>query len=394
MVSQVACAVVGGGPAGAVLALLLARKGVQVALLEEHHDFNRDFRGDTIHPSVLEIMDELGLADRLLQLPHAKISGVGEPINISFKRLKTRFPYIMMLPQADFLDFIVGEAQKYPSFHLLMGARVEGLIEEQGLVRGVRFRQDGAQHELRAALTIGADGRFSKVRRLAGFEPIKTSPPMDVLWFRLPRRPEDGDEMFAGIKQGHMFVALKRPADWQVAYLIAKGSYKEVRAAGIEAFQRSVADLAPRFADRVHLIQDWNQMALLSVESSRLPRWHRPGLLLIGDAAHTMSPVGGVGINYAIQDAVVTANIVAAPLLHGTLTEQHLHAVQRRREWPTRIVQWGQALIQKLVVSRALTSSDALEPPPAVRLLLHLPVLRDIPPRLVGLGVWPVHVEG
>ena len=393
MVAQVGCAIVGGGPAGAVLALLLARKGVQVALLEEHHDFNRDFRGDTIHPSVLEIMDELGLAERLLQLPHTKIRGVSAPVNISFKRLKTRFPYIMMLPQADFLDFIVDEAKKYLSFHLLIGARVEGLIEEDGVVRGVRYRQDDEQRELRATLTVAADGRFSKVRKLLGWEPIKTSPPMDVLWFRLPRRPEDGDEVFGAIKHGHMFIALKRPNDWQIAYLIAKGSYKEVRAAGIEAFRRAVADLAPRFADRISVVQDWKQMALLSVESSRLPRWYKPGLLLIGDAAHTMSPVGGVGINYAIQDAVVTANIVTAPLLRGTLSERHLRAVQRRREWPTRIVQWGQALVQKQVITRALASSEELRPPLIMRLLLRMPFIRDVPPRLVGLGIWPVHVR-
>jgi 2-polyprenyl-6-methoxyphenol hydroxylase-like FAD-dependent oxidoreductase len=394
VVTHVDCAIVGGGPAGAVLALLLARKGVQVALLEEHRDFNRDFRGDTIHPSVLEIMDELGLADRLLQLPHAKVSGISEPINVSFKRLKTRFPYIMILPQADFLDFVVGEARKYPSFHLFMGARVEGLIEEDGAVRGMRFRQDDEQHELHATLTVAADGRFSKVRKLLGWEPIKTSPPMDVRWFRLPRRAEDGDMAFAAIRHGHMFVALKRPDDWQIAFVIAKGSYKEVRAAGIEAFRRVVADLAPRFADRITRLEDWNQMALLSVESNRLPRWHKPGLLLIGDAAHTMSPVGGVGINYAIQDAVVTANSVTAPLLHGTLTEQDLAAVQRRREWPTRIIQWLQTLAQKQVIARALASSEEVRPPLIMRLLLNTPYIRDIPPRLVGLGVWPVHVRG
>ena len=399
-VRQTTCCIAGGGPAGAVLALLLARQGIPVMLLEAHADFDRDFRGDTIHPSAMELMDELGLSDRLLQLRHTKIRTMSlpseaGPIQVAdFGRLKTRHPYIVMLPQVHFLEFIVAEAQRYPHFQLVMGANVQQLVEEDGAVRGVRYQGRDGWHEVRALLTVGADGRFSRVRRLAGMEPIKTSPPMDVLWFRLPRKPDDPAGAFGGFGSGHGVVLLDRSEEWQIAYLIPKDSYQEIHAAGITELRRSLAAIVPMLADRVDHLVDWKQVALLSVESSRVRRWYRPGLLLIGDAAHVMSPVGGVGINYAIQDAVAAANVLCRPLKAGRLELRDLAAVQRRREWPTRIIQTFQTLIQRRLIGDVLLkSSGPVTPPSSLRLLLGLPVLRDLVPRLIAFGVWPVHVK-
>ncbi len=398
-VQQTRCCIVGGGPAGAVLALLLARNDVPVILLEAHRDFDRDFRGDTIHPAVMEIMEELGLAERLLQLPHTEIHSVtvqtaqGPIKPVDFHRLKTKFPYITMLPQVDFLKFITAEAQHCPSFQLIMGARVEELIEGDGIVRGVRYQSADGWHEVRALLTVAADGRFSRIRRLAGCEPITTSPPMDVLWYRLPRRPNDPEEAIGRFKEGRMQILLNRFDCWQAAYIIPKGSYQKLRAAGLEALRRSIADMVPEFADRVAHLQDWNQIALLSVASDRLPRWYKSGLLLIGDAAHVMSPIGGVGINTAIQDAVVTANVLSGPLKRGRLRLRHLRAVQRQREWPTRIMQWLQAQAQRRIVVNALNPNTTRNVPQILRNLVRIPILRNVPAWIMGYGIWPVHVK-
>ena len=397
--SETKCCVVGGGPAGVVLALLLARKGVRVTLLEAHEDFDRDFRGDTLHPSVLELMDELGLAERLHELPHTKIhtgtimTPEGSTMLADFRRLRTRFPYIMMLPQKDFLAFVVAEAKKYPSFEIVMGALVDELIEEGGAVRGVRYERDDVRHEVRADVTVGADGRGSRVRHLGGFEMRKTSPPMDVLWFRVQRRPEDPSGGVAYFGEGRGLVMLDRGTQWQVASLIAKGSLARVRASGLEEFRRGLASAVPQFADRFETLTSWKQIAVLSVESSRVKRWHKPGLLLIGDAAHVMSPVGGVGINYAIQDAVVAANVLTRPLLEGTLKEGDLREVQRRREWPTRLIQTLQTQIQKRLIASALKPGQTFSVPLALRLLLRVPLIRNLPARIVGIGFKRVHVE-
>jgi 2-polyprenyl-6-methoxyphenol hydroxylase-like FAD-dependent oxidoreductase len=396
---RTSCCIVGGGPAGAVLALLLARQGAAVHLLEAHEDFDRDFRGDTLHPSVLELMDELGLAERLHQFRHTKIhtgtvmTGDGPTTLADFRRLRTRFPYIMMLPQKEFLAFIVAEAKRYPDFQLTMGARVEELIEEGGVVRGVRYEQQDGWHEVRAALTVAADGRGSRVRHLGGFEQVKTSPPMDVLWFRVPRRVDDPEGSIAYFNAGQGIVMHDRGDEWQCAYLIAKGSFGRLRAEGVGELRRRVAGAVGQLAERFEGLKEWKQVSMLSVESSRVKTWHKPGLLLIGDAAHVMSPVGGVGINYAIQDAVVAANVLVEPLRAGRVIEKDLREVQRQREWPTRLIQFIQARLQKQIIAAALNPERAFKVPLPLRLLLRIPVLRDLPARVIGLGVRRVHVK-
>ncbi len=400
--SETTCCIVGGGPAGAILALLLARRGIRVALLEMHKDFDREFRGDTVHPSTMEILDQIALADRALGLRHGKIiapviqtaNGPFSPIDL--RRLKTKYPYILMVPQTLLLQMLTEEAGRYRNFRLEMGANVTELVSENGSVRGVRYEAEDGTHEVRALLTVGADGRFSRVRRLAGIEPIGTSPPMDVLWFRLPRLPEDPDApggAFGGIGMGHLVIGLDRGDNWQAGYIILKGSYQEVRAEGIEGFRRHIVDIVPQLAKHVQSLADWHQISLLSVESSRCPYWCQPGLLLIGDAAHVMSPIGGVGINYAIQDAVVAANLLTKPLLAGRVTLNDLQEVQRKREWPTRIIQFFQTEAQKRVVAAALRSQQMIRIPWLVRAFFRIPYLRDLPARLIAFGPVRVRVE-
>lgn len=396
------CCIVGGGPAGAMLALLLARRGVPVTLLEMHRDFDRDFRGDTVHPSILEVLDQIGLAEKLLQIPHSKITGPTlqfangpfRPFNLG--RLKTRFPYIAMIPQVRFLEFITREAAKYPEFKLVMRAQVQHLVEENGAVVGVRYLgDDGAEHELRAQLTVGTDGRFSVVRRLAGLEPIKTAPPMDVLWFRLPKlpgEPEVTGGAFGGIGGGRIFIVLERNDHWQAGLVFPKGQYQALRGQGVEAIRKSLAETEPRFAKHTESLTDWQQFTLLSVESSRCPLWHKPGVLVIGDAAHVMSPVGGVGINYAVQDAVVAANVLAGPLKSGTVSEAQLAEVQHQRDWPTRVIQRMQKTMQDRLMVRALQSTRPATVPWQFKLFFKIPFLRDFPAKLIAFGPRRVRV--
>jgi 2-polyprenyl-6-methoxyphenol hydroxylase-like FAD-dependent oxidoreductase len=393
------CLVIGCGPAGAMLGLMLAREGVDVLVLEKHADFLRDFRGDTLHPSTMEIMDELGLAEGLLDLEHTKAPRLearlpGGTVTIAdFGRLKTRYPFITFMPQWDFLDYLTGEAKRYPNFRLEMNAEAKALILEDGIVCGVRYETPEGPREARALLTVAADGRSSPFREQAGLKIVRTSPPIDVLWFRLSRHDGDPEDTFGYAGGGRFMVVINRGEYWQIAYAIRKGEYQSVCEAGLVAFRRSVGDTIPDFADRTGELQDWDAVKLLSVQADRLRRWHRPGLLCIGDAAHAMSPVGGVGINLAIADAVAAANILARPLRKGRVRTRDLAAVQLRRELPTRAVQAIQSVAQRRVVSSFLGPEGAPSLPAPARALLNLRPVRDLPARIIAFGIWPEHVK-
>jgi 2-polyprenyl-6-methoxyphenol hydroxylase-like FAD-dependent oxidoreductase len=394
-----ACCVVGAGPGGVVLALLLARAGVKVTLLEAHGDFERDFRGDTIHPATLEVLAQIDLAERLHDLPHVKaesfrfVSPVAIDTPAVFNRLPTPFPYIMIMPQARFLEFLVEEAKRYPHFELVLGAHVDRLIDEDGVVRGVGYRAGDARGEVRAALTVAADGRFSRIRKLAGLESISTSGAMEILWFRLPRRPDDvHDEAAIEVGLRQIIAVLGRPHEWQLGYVGPPGRYREVKAAGFDAFRQSIAEMLPWLADRVDSLRGWDDVNLLSVEGTRLPQWHRPGLLLIGDAAHVMLPVGGVGINCAIADAVEAANVLSEPLRSGSVEPNHLAEIQRRREGVTKFIQGFQARIREAMVA-AFESGRLFRLPLPLRAVLRIPGLRNLPARMTAFGVRRVRVE-
>ncbi|MDQ6718302.1 MAG: FAD-dependent oxidoreductase [Gemmatimonadota bacterium] len=382
-----------------MLGLLLARAGVRVVVLEKHGDFLRDFRGDTIHPSILEILDQLGLAERFLALPHSEISDVAgttadnDGLSFTFRRLKTKFPFIAFVPQWDFLRFITGEARKYASFSLMMNTEVTGLLFQDGIVRGVRCRTADGEREMRAALTIGTDGRTSNTRESARLPIIATSPLMDVLWFRVSKKPDEPDVLGARLGVGQLAVLIDRREYWQVAYLIPKGEGEKVRARGLSDFRAQVSRLLPEMADRVSEIQRWDQVKLLTVKSDRLAEWHRPGYLAIGDAAHAMSPIGGIGINIAIHDAVATANILWEPLRRGTTTSADLASVQWERETPVRIVQAMQTLIQNRLIGRFLTATTLPRIPAFFRVLSRTPILRDIPARFIAFGIGRPHVQ-
>jgi 2-polyprenyl-6-methoxyphenol hydroxylase-like FAD-dependent oxidoreductase len=393
------CCIVGGGPAGIVLGFLLARMGVDVCVLEKHADFLRDFRGDTIHPSTLQIMHELGLLKEFLKRPHQEVRelaaqiGTKTAILADFTHLPTECKFIAFMPQWDFLNFLTEHGKRYPSFHLHMQAEATDLIEENGRVAGVRAKTSDGELEVRADLTVGADGRHSIVRQRASLELTILGAPMDILWMRVLRKPSDPGQSLGRIDSGRMLAMLNRDDYWQLAYVIPKGTAQELRAKGIELFREQIVGLAPFLKDRIAELHDWDEIKLLTVAVDRLRHWSRPGLLCIGDAAHAMSPIGGVGINLAIQDAVATANILGARLLRGAPTPSELNAVQRRRVFPTRVTQSFQIFIQNNVITRILSSTKPMSLPWPLKLTRMFPVLRRFPARAIGMGVRPEHVK-
>lgn len=391
--------IAGGGPAGIMLGFLLARAGVSVLVLEKHRDFLRDFRGDTIHPSTLQVMHELGLLDAFLARPHQEVRrlrgmiGDTEITIADFGHLPTRCRFIALMPQWDFLDFLAEAGRRFAGFDLRMEAEITDLIEEGGRIAGVRGHGPAGPFEVRADLVVGADGRHSIVRDRAGFDIVNLGAPIDVLWMRLSKWPEDPQDTAGRINYGRMLVTLDRGDYWQCAFIIRKGGFEAVRARGLDALRADIARLAPFLRDRTGELRDWDDVKLLTVMVDRLKRWWRPGLLCIGDSAHAMSPVGGVGINLAIQDAIAAANILAGPLRAGGLTDAHLAAVERRRTLPTRLTQGMQVLMQERVIDRVLGSDKPITAPWPLRLFNHVPWLSRIPARLIGLGFRPEHVR-
>ena len=382
-----------------MLGFLLARSAIDVVVLEKHADFLRDFRGDTIHPSTLELMYELGPLEEFLMRPHQKTREIagqvgGETVAIGdFTHLPTHCKFLALMPQWDFLNFLAERGKRYPEFHLRMQAEAVDLIEENGRIVGARAKTAAGQVEIRSGLTVGADGRRSIVRERAGLAVMDLGAPMDVLWMRVSRRPGDPGQTLGRAAAGRIFIMIDREEYWQCGYVIPKGAAEEIRSRGIEKFHEELVSMAPFLADRIAELRDWNDVSLLTVKVDRLKKWFRPGLLCIGDSAHAMSPVGGVGINLAIQDAVAAANILVPKLAAGKLSESDLESVQRRREFPTRATQKLQIAVQNRVIRRVLGSAAPLKLPLAMRLLGRFPSLRRIPARVIGVGFRPEHIR-
>jgi 2-polyprenyl-6-methoxyphenol hydroxylase-like FAD-dependent oxidoreductase len=397
---QTTCCIAGGGPAGMMLGFLLARAGVDVQVLEKHADFLRDFRGDTIHPSTFELMYELGILDDFLRRPHQKLTEIGAVVEnttvivADFSHLPTHCKFVGLMPQWDFLNFVAEKARAYPEFHLRMESEVTDLILENNRVVGVRAKTKQGALEIRADLVVGADGRHSTVRKQARFEVIDLGAPIDVLWMRFPRDKNDPEQTLGRFHTGTILVMLNRGDYWQCAYVIAKGALDAMKQQGLSAFREGLRAVAPFLGNRTEAVKDWSDISLLSVSVDRLRDWSRPGLLCIGDSAHAMSPVGGVGINLAIQDAVATANALAQPLLVRAPLEEPCRAVQKRREFPTKMTQGTQVFIHKNFIWPALSHKAPVQKLPLLlRLLQRFPALRRIPARAVGVGVRPEHIH-
>jgi 2-polyprenyl-6-methoxyphenol hydroxylase-like FAD-dependent oxidoreductase len=395
-----ACCIAGGGPAGMVLGFLLARAGIEVLVLEKHADFFRDFRGDTIHPSTFELMYELGLLDDFLRVPHQQLLQIGAAVDdftvtiADLSHLPVHCKFVGLMPQWDFLNFIAEKAKAYPQFHLHMESEVVDLLIENGRVAGVRAKTRDGDREFRATLTVGADGRHSIVRAKAGFEVIDLGAPIDVLWMRVSRLPTDPEQTLGRFRTGKLLVTINRGDYWQCAYVIPKGGFAAIQKNGLPAFRRDLEIVAPFLQGRTADLKDWSDIKLLSVAVDRLRHWSRSGLLCIGDSAHAMSPIGGVGINLAIQDAVAAANILVPALSAGASPDAHLHKVQERREFPTRMTQRVQIFAHKRFITPALATKAPLKRLPLpLALLKHFPILRRIPARMVGLGFRPEHIH-
>jgi 2-polyprenyl-6-methoxyphenol hydroxylase-like FAD-dependent oxidoreductase len=391
------CCIAGGGPAGIMLGYLLARAGIDVVVLEKYKNFFRDFRGDTVHPSTLEVLYDLGLLDRFLALPHDEVRELsgeigGKSVAIAdFTHLPTHCKFTALVPQWDFLNFLSEEAKKFPSFHLMLETEATGLILERGRVMGVEAKDPDGPIAIRAELTIGADGRHSVIRDKSGLDVESFGAPMDVLWFRISRIDGDVSQPLGKLERGRIIIMIARGTYWQCAYLIRKGDFENIKTRGLDAFRSDIAMIAPELRDRLDELKSFDDVKLLTVTVDRLTRWQRRGLLCIGDAAHAMSPIGGVGINLAIQDAVAAANILIPAFRAGSPRYGHLRAVQKRRAFPTRATQWAQVQIQNRIIDRILGKDIHLTVPLPLRLLGIFPVLRRIPARLVGLGVRPEH---
>ena len=392
--------IVGGGPAGMVAGLLFARAGVKTTVLEKHGDFLRDFRGDTVHPSTLRIFHELGLLGRLLERPHDKVRTIGGLIGgtsleiADFSSFDSRWNFIAMMPQWEFLDFVADEARRYPHFTLLMDSEAVGLTSEAGRVSGVRYRKDGEERTLRASLTIACDGRRSLLRDKAALPVRDLGAPIDVFWFRLPKERTEGNDTTGVFASGRIMALIDRGDYWQCAYVFPKGMAEGVRARGLEAFRAEIAGIAPMIAGEVGAVASWDDVKLLSVSLDRLEQWHRPGLLVIGDAAHAMTPIGGVGINIAVQDAVAAANVLAGPLARGGDPDPLLHRVQKKRLTAVRLTQAMQKAAQERIISPLLMrQSGTFEPPRALRMLNRFRWLRRLPAAMIGFGYRPEHVR-
>jgi 2-polyprenyl-6-methoxyphenol hydroxylase-like FAD-dependent oxidoreductase len=382
-----------------MLGYLLARAGVDVYVLEKHKDFLRDFRGDTIHPSTLELMFELGILQEFLQLPHQEVRELAgqvgaENVTIAdFTHLPTHCQFLAFMPQHVFLNFIAEKGKAFSEFHLIMNAEVIDLVQDNGVITGVRAKTSDGEKEIRADLIVGADGRRSVVRDRAELQIMNLGAPMDVMWMRISHLPSDPKQTFGHVEAGKIFVMLDREEYWQCAYVIPKGSADRVRENGLAAFRQEIGRLSPFLGNRVEELRDWKDISLLTVSVDRLSEWSRPGLLCIGDAAHAMSPIGGVGINLAIQDAVAAANILAPIFLEGRPSEAELAEVQRRRDFPTRATQRMQTFVQNRVLARVLSSDKPISLPWPLKLLRRWPILRRIPARIIGVGFRPEHIK-
>ena len=399
-VLETTCCVVGGGPAGIMFAYLVARAGVPVIVLEKHADFFRDFRGDTVHPSTLEVMHELGLLEGLLRIPHQKVREAGGRFGDfhfqagDFRRLPVHSKFVALMPQWDFLNFLSGRAKQFPEFRLLMSHEAVDLAKEGERVVGVAARGPGGEAvSIRAQLVVGCDGRHSVVRQAAQLELVEFGAPIDVLWFRISRRPDDPPEVLGNANYGKFLILINRGDYFQAGMIIRKGSFDELKSRGLEDFRNSLRQVAPYLGGRVGEIRDWESIKLLTVRLDRLGRWYRPGLLCIGDAAHAMSPAGGVGINLAVQDAVAAANILSRPLRNGSVPESSLALVQRRREFPVRVTQFVQARIHDGLV-RVFRNQGRLEAPWQLKAAMRIPGIHLALGYAIGIGVRPEHVAG